>query len=440
MRVLINAENASMRMSGETSIPLYYFNRLRERHIDVWMVCHSRVRQELRELFPNDEDFQKIQFVEDSWLQAALYRLGHLFPHRIDDLIIGQLIHILTQMKARSIAKQMIQEFSLDLVFEPAPIAPKAVSFMYDMGVPVVLGPLCGGLTLPPAFRYMDSRFTRWSIHSGRLLSLVLHRLIPGKLKADVLLVGNQRTAKVLPTGYQGQVHEVVESGVDLALWQPIDYAELAPGQPVRFVFFGRFVDWKGLQFLVKAFKPVAERTNSVLELIGDGELFEATKEQVASLNLQDRVNFHGRLPLATAAELIRNCHVYMAPALRECGGCALLEAMAMGLPVIAANWAGPGEYVQPTCGVLVDPTSEKEFVDGLSNAMIKLAESPELRKQMGQASQQRVRSNYFDWDSKVDRVVEIFKDVVARSGGQVSVDTAQPSNSNALSSQQPVS
>jgi glycosyltransferase involved in cell wall biosynthesis len=177
-----------------------------------------------------------------------------------------------------------------------------------------------------------------------------------------------------------------------------------------------RFVDQKGIPFLVEAFKQVAERTNSVLELIGSGELMEATKAQVASLHLQDRVNFYGWVPLKDAADLIRECDVYMVPAIRDCGGCAMLEAMAIGMPVIAANWAGPGDYADDSCGIRVDVTSKEEFVNGLAAAMIRLAESPELRQQMSKASIERVRTSYFDWDSKVQRVIEIFQETVAKS------------------------
>jgi len=413
MKIMINAENASMRMSGETSIPIYYFDLLRERNVDVWMVCHARVRDELSQLYSNDPGLNQIHFIEDSWIQKQVHFFGNLLPYRISDLIIGQMVHILTQLQARSVVKHLIKEHGIQLVFEPSPITPKGLSFMYEMGVPVVIGPLCGGIDFPLAFRDMDVLTTRLAINLGRLVSLFLNRLVPGKLKADILLVGNQRTIKALPSGYQGKVYQVAESGVDLSLWQPITYDDLAPNQPVRFVFLGRFVDWKGMQFLVEAFKLVAEKNNAVLEMIGDGELFEATKAQAKALGLQERIIFHGRLPLSVAADLMRSCHVYVAPALRESGGCALLEAMAAGFPIIATNWGGPGEFVNSSCGILVEPTSRQEFVDGLAAAMVRLANDPELRQQMGLASQQRVRTNYYDWDSKVDRVLEIFAEVL---------------------------
>lgn len=415
MRVVIATENASLRMSGEAALALYYFDRLRKRNVDVWMVCHERVREELREMFPLDEDFQKIRFVEDSWLQKTISQWGRFAPFRIRDRILGQLIHLITQIRMRSVVKQLIEEFDIQLVFEPSPIAPKAVSCMYDMGVPVVIGPLCGGMEFPPAFQYLEPLTDRISTNIGRVLSEILHRILPGKLQADVLLVANERTAKALPKGSKGKVYEVVESGVDLTIWEPTDRPEPDPSRPTRFVYMARFVDQKGIPFLVEAFKQVAEQTNSVLELIGSGELLDATQAQVAALNIQDKVNFHGWMSLDAAAELISDCDVYMVPALRDCGGCAMLEAMAIGMPVIAANWAGPGEYADETCGFVVDPTTKEDFINGLAIAMIRMAQSPELRKQLSEGSIQRVKTKYFDWDSKTDRVIEIFEETLAQ-------------------------
>ena len=446
MRVVIVAENVSMRMGGEASLPFYYFKLLR-RQVDVWIVCHARVREELCEAFPDNEDFQKIRFVEDTWFQVLVWRISQWFPYRIKDLIFSQLLHLSTQRQARAVVKKMIDELDIQIVFEPSPITPKGLSFMYNMGVPVVIGPLCGGLEFPPAFRYMDSPVAHISISVGRFLSLIAHRLVPGKLQADTLIVANKCTANALPRGYRGKVYEVVESGVDLSIWKPTKGNVSIPdrdlhltaassidtiahsttqgvfksnenryNQPVRFVYCGRFVDWKGVQFLIEGFKQVAERTNSVLELIGDGELRSTIEAQVAELNIQDRVNFHGWMAREDSAKIIRDCNVFVMPSLRECGGTALLEAMAMGLPIVTTNWAGPANYVDSTCGILVEPTSREAFINGLAEAMIRLGESPELVRRMGEASTQRVTKHYFDWESKTDRVIEIFKETLLHS------------------------
>jgi glycosyltransferase involved in cell wall biosynthesis len=105
-------------------------------------------------------------------------------------------------------------------------------------------------------------------------------------------------------------------------------------------------------------------------------------------------------------------------PSLLECGGAVVLEAMAMGLPVIATNWGGPADYLDSTCGFLIDPTSKEAFVNGLTDAMIKLSLSPELRLSMGRAGLERVQK-YFDWDRKVDRILEIYQETCAEKPTQ---------------------
>ncbi|WOD37478.1 glycosyltransferase family 4 protein [Nodosilinea sp. E11] len=427
MRIVIATENASLSMSGEAGLPLYYFDRLRANNVDVWLVCHERIRKELRERYPDELVFQKIYFIKDSWIQALISKIGVWAPFWLRDMILGPLIYMSTQSRSRSLVKQLVQKFDIELVYSPTPISPKSISFMYGVGAPVVIGPMCGGLDFPPAFRYLESPVTRLSTYLGRAAAEVLNWLIPGKLQAEILLVANSRTAKALPKGTKGKVYEVVESGVDLSLWQPSERPESHPDSPTRFVYMARFVDQKGIPFLVEAFKQVAERTNSVLELIGSGELMEATQAQVATLQIQDKVNFYGWVPLKQATDLIRECDVYMVPAIRDCGGCAMLEAMAVGMPVIAANWAGPGDYADSSCGILVDLTSKEDFVNGLAEAMIRLAESPELRQQMGKASLERVRTSYFDWDAKVERVIEVFEEAIAENQPKLASSHAKP-------------
>ena len=89
-----------------------------------------------------------------------------------------------------------------------------------------------------------------------------------------------------------------------------------------------------------------------------------------------------------------------------------VLEARTLGLPVIATNWGSPGDYLNSSCGILVEPASKEGFVEGLTDAMLKLTQSPELRQSMGCAGPERVRE-HFDWERKVDRILEIYQQTI---------------------------
>lgn len=426
LRVLLVAENISLKQSGETAVSYHYLTQFLDRGIEVQAICHARVREEMRQTL-RPEVFERLHFIEDSWLQAQLSRASKYFHYRIADLVFNQLIYVLTQFRMRSPAMRLVREHRIDVVLQPAPISPKTLSSMYGLGAPVVIGPLCGGLELPPAFRHIDGRLVSGIIRASRALATLAHRTVPGKLQAAALLVGNQRTAAALPQGHKAAVHEVVESGADLDRWPPKEYPVTEGAGKVRFVFCGRLVDWKGAQYLVKAFEPLARQRGDVhLDLIGDGELLDSIRRQVAAADIGHAVTVHGRLPLEACIEYMRRGDVYVMPSLRECGGLALLDAMAIGLPVVACNWMGPAEYLNERCAILVDPDSEQALVDGFTAAMARLADSSELRRSLGEGARRRVLAGYFGWTRKTDRVVEILEQVVREQRGHAGASSRE--------------
>ncbi|MEG3837401.1 MULTISPECIES: hypothetical protein [unclassified Microcoleus] len=77
-----------------------------------------------------------------------------------------------------------------------------------------------------------------------------------------------------------------------------------------------------------------------------------------------------------------------------------------------SVNYLIRDPYLNSTCGILVEPASREGFVKGLTDAMLKLAQSPELRQSMGCAGRERVRQP-FDWERKVDRILEISQQTI---------------------------
>lgn len=407
LRVLIVSENISLNMGGESSLPFYYAKLLQQRGVEVFLACHDRVAKEIEVAF--SDLGPRIHLVEDSSLQKALFRLGEKLGNRVKVSFTEQLIHIITQSQIQKIARKLATEQKIDAVFEPAPITPKGLSFMHNVGVPVVIGPLCGGMNFPPAFADMDSKIARLLMKTGRWLANFAHKVAPGKLYADIILVANLRTARALPAGVRGRVLQLFESGVDLDLWRAKPGDREIEDRGVRFVYSGSFTDLKGIPFLVSAFARVAEvEPDCELHLIGGGDLDQVIRSQVKDLGLEQRVTFHGWVDRPEAARILRDSDVFVMPSLRECGGTAVLEAMALGKPVIVTRWGGLADYVTPDCGILVEPTSKQGFVDGLTEAMARVAESPDLRRAMGAGGKARVLEDHLDWGSKADRVLQI--------------------------------
>ena len=125
----------------------------------------------------------------------------------------------------------------------------------------------------------------------------------------------------------------------------------------------------------------------------------------------------------AECAGQLAQCDALVLPSMAECGGAVVLEAMAMEVPVIATAWGGPVDYLDSSCGILVEPSSKEAFVDNLALALIRLATHPQERRAMGKAGRLKVIRD-FDWETKVDRMLEHYRSCMAASGNIVIVST----------------
>ncbi len=419
LRILIVAEHASAQFGGEAALPLHYYRLLRSRRIPVWLLVHDRIRPELQALFPDDRD--QIVYVPDTTWHLLLNRFGKFLPERLWPFTIGFCMGILTQLAQRRIIRQLVKQHQINVIHQPIPVSPKQPSMIFGMGAPVVIGPMNGGMDYPPGFQQKHSRVVDFTVYLGRQFANLLNWMIPGKRQASALLVANQRTRKALPAGVSKHVIELVENGVDAELWSsnsPV-YAK-SPSSAVHCVFVGRLVDWKAVDLLLLAFKQALSQVPISLTIIGDGKERENLMQQAQALEIlgteirqPGQVYFAGWLTQTDCASYLNQSDIFVLPSLLECGGAVVLEAMMLGLPVIAAKWGGPADYLDSSCGILIEPRSQQQFVEELSQALITLAQHPQLREAMGQIGQNKARQE-FDWDVKIDRVLTIYQKVVA--------------------------
>lgn len=415
LRILLVAEHASARFGGEAALPLHHHRVLKRRGHDVWLVSHARTRDELQGLHPRDPG---LHFVEDTRLHRLLWRLSQVLPARIDYITTGFLMRLLTQLAARRLVRRLVAAHRINVVHQPMPVSPREPSLMHDVGAPVVIGPMNGGMTYPPAFRRVQGRIERALVGLGRRASYLLNRAMPGKARASALLVANGRTRAALPVRDARAVIELVENGVDLAVWadEPsiaAGAARATDGSMPTWIYMGRLVDWKAVDLLLEAFAEARRHVPMRLLIVGDGPERTRLERLATTLRLGGDVTFTGWLPQADCARLLRDSDGLVLSSLYECGGAVVLEAMAAGRPVVATAWGGPLDYLDETCGVLVPPDSREALVQGFADALAALGADAPRRATMGAAGRRRARA-LFDWDRKVDRMIEIYRDVIA--------------------------
>jgi glycosyltransferase involved in cell wall biosynthesis len=190
----------------------------------------------------------------------------------------------------------------------------------------------------------------------------------------------------------------VINSGIELEKFRNIQIdqtqkrAEFSIGpEEIVIGMMGRLEPVKGPEFLIEAAKAVIERIPKIKFLIvGEGSLRERLEERCYQLRIHDRVIFTSWRE--DIPEILSILDVVVLPSLNEAVGRILIEAGALGKPVVATYVGGIPEIVKDKeTGILVSPKS----VTDLAQALIALARDENRRNQMGQAARRWIDDKF---------------------------------------------
>lgn len=195
-----------------------------------------------------------------------------------------------------------------------------------------------------------------------------------------------------------------------------------------QILFVGRISPEKGVHILIGAFNKVVSRYPQVqLKLVGSenalvpwytldredpqiqnifpyyqGSYRSHLQERIAS-TAASSVFFLGKIPHFELFEYYQQADIFIFPSVwNEAFGMPIIEAMSMGLPVIATHGGAFPELVEDgKTGLLV----ERGDADALAEAMLRLLVDDNLRKAMGEAGRQRAVEK-FDWDHQAEKLL----------------------------------
>lgn len=203
---------------------------------------------------------------------------------------------------------------------------------------------------------------------------------------ADAVTTPTRRAADFLErnTGLRGVIP--VSCGI-----RARDYApDLGPRRDRRILFVGRLTREKQIDVALRAFDRLDPELDARFDVVGSGDQLDALRAQAAHLRARDRVTFHGRVDDAELRRLYSTASVFVMPSIAELQSIATLEAMASGLPVVAADAMALPHLVRPgENGYLFRPGDPVALADALDRV---LRQTPERRLAMQRASLDGVR------------------------------------------------
>lgn len=173
-------------------------------------------------------------------------------------------------------------------------------------------------------------------------------------------------------------------------------------------LFVGRLVYYKGVEYLVEAFKDI----DAQLVMVGKGVLKGKLQEMVNSYSIKDKVSFYESVSDDELVAFYHGCDIFVLPSVAstEAYGLVQLEAMACGKPVISTNLPTGVPYVNKhgITGLVVEPCSVKD----LAEAMDTLVKNKDLRERLGRQAKERMLREFTD-RSMVAKIVDTYQDVL---------------------------
>lgn len=302
-----------------------------------------------------------------------------------------------------------------DVVHRITPLSPTIPSLMARKcraaGVPFVLGPLNGGVAWPARFDAARRREKEW-------LSYVrgLNRLLPGhrstRRSASAILIASRDTWSQMPAKYHPKCVYIPENAIDPARFT--SRRERRATLPVRVAFLGRLVPYKGADMLLEASAPLVREGKLTVEIIGDGPQTPELLDIVRREGIAPGVTLAGWVGHEKVQDRLAGADVFAFPSIREFGGGAVLEAMAVGLVPIVMDYAGPAELVTDQTGFLLPMGTRQDIVRALNGLLNQLVANPELIDAKSGPALRRAHE-LFTWDVKAGRVLEVYDWVIGK-------------------------
>ena len=178
-----------------------------------------------------------------------------------------------------------------------------------------------------------------------------------------------------------------------------------AKRRALRVLSVGRLSAEKGVAGLIEAFAKTS--ADAELRIVGDGPEREPLERKVRSVGLESRVTFAGRVPAATVIAELLYADVFAMSSFMEGLPVVIMEALAMGVPVVAPRVAGiPELVVDDVSGLLFAPARWDE----LAAALDRLLADGELRRRLAAEGKRRVAEE-FDVHRAIAPLLDRFRD-----------------------------
>jgi len=323
------------------------------------------------------------------------------------------------QRTAFAEAKRLHEARAFDLAHQLTITGFREPGFLWKLGIPFVWGPVAGASDVPWKYFHLFSR-RDWFFYGLKNILNAAHKRFKFRsrraARAAKHIFVTTADDQALVSGRWGyESHLMLITGTPELDGRVREYNG---SEPLRLVWSGLHAGRKALPLLLEAaaeLKRESAGKRFTLKILGDGPQSDAWKTLAARLGIGDLITWTGKVPQTVALEEMRHADVFVITSVQEGAPSVVMEALALGLPVICHDACGMAFAVNETCGIKVPMDGPENSKRGFFVAIRSLLADPQRVRSLSAGALARARE--LSWDRKVKEIAEVY-DKVAQTGG----------------------
>jgi glycosyltransferase involved in cell wall biosynthesis len=389
---------------------------------DTWVICEeNEFRGEVEPYLATNGPIPGLRFVYVP-MPRWQWRLGQLAN------VLWYIVLKIWHRRAFRVAKQLHGQIDFNLVHQLTFCGYREPGYLWKMDAPFVWGPVGGTQNYPWRFLRMAGlsgatfEIARAAVNRFQLRFGCRVRKAAEKASAVVAATRHIRDdlAKYL------YVSADVISDVGVSHVEPLPRTNMHAERPLRILWSGILQPRKALPLLIEAVAKLPPRVACEVRVLGRGPRERAWRKLAERRGVDADFQWLGWLPHAEALQQYAWADVFVFTSLRDTTGTVLPEALAAGLPVICLDHQGGRDVITEECGMKIPATAPRETIDQLREAIVQLAENPELRERLSRGALRRAAD--FLWSRQGDMMAEVYRQVLENNTHEMSFYDGEPS------------
>jgi glycosyltransferase involved in cell wall biosynthesis len=402
MKILLSAYACEPNRGSEPAVGWNWAIQLARLGINVWVLTRANNKGVIENEFKKKYSFPNLHFIYydlPKWAMRAKKNKGGVY-----------LYYLFWQWGAYQLVNKFYRNEKFDCIHHITFVSIRQPSFLGNLGVPFIFGPVAGGEATP------------WKLRKGYpLRGLILDmlrdvanfcvRYDPFMRKtfrqAKKIITTSIQTKKLVPEKYHFKTNIRLAIGIKSKslLIQHVKASSKKKPSQLKILYVGRFVYWKGMHLGLPAFARIVKRNPDIqLTMVGDGPEKKKWEKIAKNLRISNNIKWFPWVDQNSLFQVYKDHDIFFFPSLHDSGGMVVLEAMANGLPVICLDLGGPGTIVTKKSGIVI-PTfnaTEEVIIKKLGEAIQQLMNQPNLIKTLSYGALEAAKS--FAWNEIVKK------------------------------------